>query len=546
MEIFGLPLKENGFIEITREGFEIRWRMERVCCGWIVWGFVKGKVDKVPVFRIEAPEKVLAGGWQSWSSFRVVTLGKGWTERGKGKFYERGPDGDLEGWISDYLVAGRNWVAGFLSSKIAHGFFTSSGGILTAWLDYFDSNFDRWIPLEPFVFLNGNDVETLLEVYASLVSKENSVSFNRRAPLGWSSWYQYFDSLTWQDVLNSLEMAKSLPIGTFQIDDGYERDIGDWLDVKDGFPPLDEIARKIRDKGFIPGIWISPFIVSASSKIFQRHRDWVVKEAGRPKVVFNHWGRDIYALDLSNYEVVEWLGGLFKDLRNMGFGMFKLDFLFAGAAEGGRKEAITPMQAFRKGLEVIRKATKGAFLLGCGAPLIATAGFVDAMRVGPDVAPFWESGEGESSPSAKNALRNSLTRNFFHGRLWNNDPDCLLLREREISLSRSQREILVFSAALLNGVIFVSDDLELWGKHSREAFEKVLKLRGGRSRVKGIFEEGEVYEIEAFGTGMGNIRMKIDLSSGSYELFGEDYRALKERKVAKEDGRIFSFYEGWD
>jgi alpha-galactosidase len=51
------------------------------------------------------------------------------------------------------------------------------------------------------------------------------------------------------------------------------------------------------------------------------------------------------------------------------------------------------------------------------------------MRVGPDIAANYEPDRPHPSlPSQRNAARNVIARSWQHGRFWNNDPDCLMLR----------------------------------------------------------------------------------------------------------------------
>ncbi len=51
------------------------------------------------------------------------------------------------------------------------------------------------------------------------------------------------------------------------------------------------------------------------------------------------------------------------------------------------------------------------------------------MRVGPDIAATYEPSQPHPSlPSQRNAARNVTARAWQHGRFWNNDPDCLMLR----------------------------------------------------------------------------------------------------------------------
>jgi alpha-galactosidase len=70
-----------------------------------------------------------------------------------------------------------------------------------------------------------------------------------------------------------------------------------------------------------------------------------------------------------------------------------------------------------------------AVILGCGAPLLPSIGLVDAMRVSPDVMPAWEPDLDDiSQPGMRSALAAGRARAWMHGRLWVNDPDCVLVR----------------------------------------------------------------------------------------------------------------------
>jgi alpha-galactosidase len=104
--------------------------------------------------------------------------------------------------------------------------------------------------------------------------------------------------------------------------------------------------------------------------------------------------------------------------------------MYAGACEGRRHEDVTGVQAYRRGLRLIRDAIgPDALLLGCGAPILPSVGLVDAMRVGPDIATGYEPAGGHpSQPSQRAAARNTVARAWQQGRFWVNDPDCLLAR----------------------------------------------------------------------------------------------------------------------
>jgi len=329
---------------------------------------------------------------------------------------------------------------------------------------------------EKLLLLSGDDPLALLDEYAELLAKTMRARVPEQVPTGWCTWYYYFGEDTAEDVLGNLSHIEDrrLPLDVILIDDGYQASIGDWLEVdRDKYPQgMSQLASRIADAGYRPGIWTAPFAASASSKLYAAHPEWILRDtAGQPVVAWRHWGEDTYGLDLSREAVQDWLAQLFQTLSaDWGFRFFKVDFLFAAALQAVRHNPrMTRAQAVRRGLETIRAAIGDSFLLGCGAPLGPSIGMVDAMRIGPDVhvdwSPFWQD---LSAPSAANAILNTLARSFLHRRLWLNDPDCLPLRPRgdDSNLVLNEMRTLVTVAALSGGLVISSDNLPSmrWGR----------------------------------------------------------------------------------
>ena len=241
-------------------------------------------------------------------------------------------------------------------------------------------------------------------------------------PRVWCSWYRYFEDVTAADVLENLRAIdeEGHSVDVVQIDDGWSLGIGEWMAPRPGFGSVDDVVSAIVDSGRRAGIWLAPFAVGAHSDVARRNPDWLVGPAGA------NWGDQLVGLDLTHPGVRSYLTDVFGAIRARGVDYVKLDFLYAGAVPGDRFDgAASAVAAYRSGLQLIREVMgEDAFLLGCGAPLLPSVGLVDAMRVSPDT--FHEGGEDGSQ-----GLRGRMSleaRAWQDGRLWTNDPDCLVAR----------------------------------------------------------------------------------------------------------------------
>jgi alpha-galactosidase len=249
----------------------------------------------------------------------------------------------------------------------------------------------------------------------------------RPPPTVWCSWYHYFTAVTERDVEENLAAIDDLglEVDVVQIDDGWQAEIGDWLALSDRFRSLADIAGRIRQRGRRAGVWVAPFFLGARSRTLREHPGWAIGGADPGE----GWEQRLAALDATHPGAEAYLREVFGALAAAGIDYFKIDFLFAGAMEGGRADpSPSAVDAYRHGLAVIREAIgPDAYLLGCGAPQLPSVGLVDAMRVGPDIAHHVEPLDGDlSQPSQRAAAANSRARAWMHGRFWVNDADCLV------------------------------------------------------------------------------------------------------------------------
>ena len=89
-----------------------------------------------------------------------------------------------------------------------------------------------------------------------LSRKSNKVEFNDFSGVGWCSWYQYFSDITFEQLSKNIRLLaeirdrEKIDYRLVQLDDGYQEDIGDWLETNSKFPELKEIASEIRKRKF--------------------------------------------------------------------------------------------------------------------------------------------------------------------------------------------------------------------------------------------------------------------------------------------------------
>ncbi|GIU87587.1 MAG: hypothetical protein KatS3mg009_2102 [Acidimicrobiia bacterium] len=343
-----------------------------------------------------------------------------------------------------------------------------------AWLGGAVLGADCERPLHDVVTTEGDDADALLEGWADLVGGAAGARARTRAPVGWCSWYHYFHEVTEQAVRDNLAAAGDWPFEVFQVDDGYQADIGDWLVTNERFPSgVEALAGAIAARGHVPGIWLAPFLASPRSRLARAHPDWFAREpdGDRPAIGMYHetWGGLMWQLDPTNPEVAEHLAATARALVAAGFRYLKLDFTFSAAMPGRFADPTrTPAERVRLAYEAVRRgAGDGTFLLACGCPLGPVVGVVDAMRIGADVAPWWAPppdqtalpGYAEAAPATRHAFVNTCTRAWQHRKLWINDPDCVMLRATDTRLQPEVAATWARTVAASGGLVMVSDDL---------------------------------------------------------------------------------------
>lgn len=357
---------------------------------------------------------------------------------------------------------------------------------------------------------------------------------------GYTTWYNYYADIDSNIIDRDLEALSGCGIGTdvFQIDDGYEKAVGDWLEVKPGFftvlndirkdlaangkdvAQLDEnsgmkpIAEMIHGKGMLAGIWLAPFSVTPKSDVFRKHKDWLIKDKkGKPVKAGSNWG-GFYALDIYNEEARAHIRKVFDVvLGEWGFDLVKLDFLYSAAfvPRDGKCRAKIMYDA----MDFLRECVGDKLILGCGVPLMPAFGKVDYCRIGPDISLDWGKKDLDvrEGISTSHAIANSSFRRHLDGRAFGNDPDVFLLRNPNNSMTFRQKKALSEINKLFGSVLFTSDNVSEYNDLQYSALKHVFD--GRRAKIVDVTMDEKFNLSVRYDYGDGEKGLKIALYSGA-------------------------------
>ncbi len=350
--------------------------------------------------------------------------------------------------------------------------------------------------LEPLLVVEGPDHNALFSRLADELARNHPPVFKAPVATGWCSWYCFGPEVTASQIRGNLSWAREHFPGLryIQIDDGYQPWMGDWLETGKSFGgDIRAVLRDIPTAGFEPAIWVAPFVASPESRLFKEHPDWFVQDpSGQPlrsdRVGFGGWRLGPwYVLDGTHPSALQWLEDLFRTLReDWGCTYFKLDANYWGALHGGvhHDRNATRVEAYRRGMEAIRRGAGEAFILGCNHPLWPSLGLIHGSRSSMDVSRDWH--------HFTKTGRENLLRGWQNGRLWWNDPDALCLNGLVLtggtdaaaatrSIGKANDEEFLFHATLVyatGGMLLAGDDMRTYGERERNRMEVLYPPTG--------------------------------------------------------------------
>jgi hypothetical protein len=460
-------------------------------------------VEKLSVLQdayVSGAEKVLAHGYFSWDQSFLLDAEELDTAEGNG--------------VTAIMGASEVGLAGYLVHDLlfqTFNFRSEQNQIRLSAESYLEGKDLASISQFNFpemVFMSQSDLDAGQKKWADLCVQASSMKACKPTTKGWCSWYyDYFwfsGDILESHLKNFAPFKAELDLDVFVIDANHFEHLGDWLEPDPKFyKGLEYYAGQIKEAGYIPGVWIGPWMVADRSRLYREHPEWLCRDEQNELIEFmnplgedNVWGyrsKIHYCLDTSHPEAFEYLRQVFGTLRKWGFRYFKTDFMFWGSMdrfEGGwyheglnahnlilnkadrplikrHTPGKTRMEYFVDVLKMIREEIgQESIWLGCGQPIWASAGYVDCMRVSRDVGARWVA---HNSP--KELLNDLALRNFTNGRFYEVDPDCVLLRNFETKISETEATSLALYMGVAQGMILTSDYIHKCPAHRLEIFK---------------------------------------------------------------------------
>ncbi len=532
MTPLNITLEQNGtvrsFSDIDNDYYTLRMRM--------TGNSIEASLEAKQEFTLQAftltterefTENTLffSNGWESWSTTREYgpkDIARGihpFTHYTEDYVQYNGFSGDYA--YTTYDVQGQfhSWSYTYLREKGSSEveFYASRNersGFTLFEVNFNDGTFtfgkdvegQKCVPGETYSLL---DVYTVKEEYTEAHRSFFQDEMQFAAPkvdrlAGYTSWYNYFQDISEEIMLRDLEGLKRAGehARIFQIDDGFETKVGDWLSLKpEEFPNgLTPIVEEIHGTGSKAGLWLAPFCAETSSDLAKEHPSWMLRDEKSGKNLLCHFGWDgAYGLDIYNPEVRAYLKEVFDTVFDVwGFDMVKLDFLYSVCSQP--RDGKTRGELMCDGVDLLRELCGDNLILGCGVPLGACWGVFDACRVGPDAnKEFAEEvpnriGWNREIPSSQYAMGNSIFRRGLDGLAFANDPDVFFLRDENQSYTREQQVLLALVNDIVGSIIFMSDNAGDYDEETVKLLKHIFQDKE-RKPVMAEFEEEDVILI---------------------------------------------------
>lgn len=409
-------------------------------------------------------------------------------------------------------------------------------------------------------------VNLIPEYYTNVLGMPRYVpyddTYHKTAPTGWNSWLAFFRDVTEKDVVDHADfISKNLkPYGMdhCQLDDGFDHDERRlWVKNWDSstFPNGPEwLAKYIKSKGLIPGLWTVPY----SYSVKDGKPEWFLHD-NDGKIAIGYGGGG--ALDFSREDVIQdyWIP-LWKEFKRQGWNYHKFDMggisrIWQTYQHNFQDTTQSTYEISKRSMEIWRKIM-GPEVWHTNHPDAegGRIGFLDVTGCGRDPDIGWISMTTFLGVLSNNSYQNHI--------VWYSDPDCMIIRGKPTRADHGRERIdniygdyLTFEesrtcASLLglSGMQYLSgDDLLTLEKDRLELIKRTIPTL-------------PIYPVDLFGRGREYSRypeitdLKVNQVAGVYDVIAVnnwDNKPVKrsvsfEKDLKLDAGQKYLVFDFWN
>jgi hypothetical protein len=351
-------------------------------------------------------------------------------------------------------------------------------------------------------------------------------TYHKTAPTGWNSWLAFFRQVTEKDMVQHADFIaknmKSFGMVHCQLDDGYDHDERrlwnkNWDSIT--FPNGPEwLAKYIKSKGLIPGLWTVPY----SYSVKDANPDWFLRD-DEGKILINYGGGG--ELDFSREDVIQeyWIP-LWKEFKRQGWEFHKFDMgrtarMWQTYEHNFQDTTLNSYEVATRSMKVW-KEIMGPEVWHTNHPDAdgGRVGFLDVAGCGRDPDIGWLSMTTFLGVISNNSYQNHI--------VWYSDPDCILLRGKptRADFGRERIDNIVSDFLTFEEARTCASLLSLSGM-SYLSGDDLLTLEEDRlDLIKRTIPTMPVFPIDLFGRGRDYNRypeivdLKVNQISGIYDV----------------------------
>ena len=287
-------------------------------------------------------------------------------------------------------------------------------------------------------------IELIPDYFTDVLGNPNYIpyddTYHKVAPTGWNHWLAFFRQVTEDDIVKHAnfisENLKQFGMEHCQLDDGYDHVsrrlwVKNWDPVK--FPNGPEwLAKYIKSKGLIPGLWTVPYCYSVNDA----DPEWFLRD-DEGNILMDYQGGG--ELDFTREDVIQeyWIP-LWQEFKRQGWEYHKFDIgntaymwhtyqhNFSDTTMSAYDASVHTMKIWREimGPEVWHTNHPDAD----GGRM----GFLDVAGLGRDPGVGWERMNNMLEVISNNTYQNHI--------IWYSDPDCIVLRGKPTRADYAHRE----------------------------------------------------------------------------------------------------------